>query len=383
VNDTWYEPEEDDETELYPIDEYDLLASPNDFNVVTLRNFIDSGVVKIPVFQRNYVWDIGKASRLIESLIIGIPVPQIFLYEEERNKFLVIDGQQRLMSIYYFMHGRFPVPDSRVELRRLFDEHGSLPEAILHEDRYFSNFRLKLSAPHDRLPGRFNKLTYATLGDYKTNFELRTIRAVVVRKSQPSDDDSAMYEMFNRLNTGGVALAPQEIRMSLYHSNFYDLLARYNLVPEWRRFIGQPNPDVHLKDVEFLLRASALLIDIAKYKPPMSAFLNGFSRRASRMEDSGLQRLESTLSQFFEACVGLEADAFYSQNRRFSMPVFESVFVAAGRKIDAGQEVTLSGAKIDALKRDEDFLDATARQRTTDKANVNKRIARAEAILFQ
>jgi len=74
------------------IKEYDITASPNDFNMSTMFSFIESGAVKIPGFQRNYVWDVKRASKLIESIIIGLPIPQIFLYEEERNKFLVIDG---------------------------------------------------------------------------------------------------------------------------------------------------------------------------------------------------------------------------------------------------------------------------------------------------
>lgn len=105
---SWYEDESTDEEWEYPLHEYELTASPNDFNVITLFNFIESGTVKIPGFQRNYVWDLKRASKLIESMIIGLPVPQIFLYEESRNKFLVIDGQQRLMSIYYFIKQRFP-----------------------------------------------------------------------------------------------------------------------------------------------------------------------------------------------------------------------------------------------------------------------------------
>ena len=75
------------------VEEYDITATPNDFNVITIYNFIESGAVRIPGFQRNFVWDIGRASKLIESLILGLPVPQLFLYEESRNKFLVIDGQ--------------------------------------------------------------------------------------------------------------------------------------------------------------------------------------------------------------------------------------------------------------------------------------------------
>src|SRR5947207_15912166 len=94
----WFETEEPEEIDSL-IREYDITASPNDFNTITLFNFIESGVVKIPAFQRNYVWDIKRASKLIESMVMGLPVPQIFLYEESRNSFLVIDGQQRLMSL--------------------------------------------------------------------------------------------------------------------------------------------------------------------------------------------------------------------------------------------------------------------------------------------
>src|ERR671918_637764 len=116
-NTPWFEDYADSEQNDFQIDEYDLTSTPNDFNVGTIFNFIESGSVKIPAFQRNYVWDVSRASKLIESLLLGLPVPQVFLYEEARNKFLVIDGQQRLMSIYYFMKGRFPRRDKRVELR--------------------------------------------------------------------------------------------------------------------------------------------------------------------------------------------------------------------------------------------------------------------------
>src|SRR4051812_10613964 len=104
---TWIEDADEETTDdEFQVGEYDLTSSPNDFNTSTIVNFIESGAVKIPVFQRNYVWDLKRASKLVESLIIGLPVPQVFLYEEGRNSFLVIDGQQRLMSIFYFVKGR-------------------------------------------------------------------------------------------------------------------------------------------------------------------------------------------------------------------------------------------------------------------------------------
>jgi len=131
----WCEDDFEDE-DLSVIKEYDITTSPNDFNIKTMFDFVESGAVKIPGFQRNYVWDIKRASKLIESIIIGIPVPQIFLYEEARNRFLVIDGQQRLMSIYYFIKQRFPRYEKRIELRTIFDTNGKIPDEIVHADDY-------------------------------------------------------------------------------------------------------------------------------------------------------------------------------------------------------------------------------------------------------
>src|SRR6266851_9248017 len=87
---SWFE-DYAEEAEDSQIDEYDITSTPNDFNVLTLHSFVESGAVKIPGFQRNFVWDISRSSKLIESLILGLPVPQIFLYEQQRNRFLVID----------------------------------------------------------------------------------------------------------------------------------------------------------------------------------------------------------------------------------------------------------------------------------------------------
>ena len=116
----FFEPTDEVEIEEEGISfqEYDITSSPNDFNVRTIVDYIDSGIFKIPVFQRNYVWTINRASKFIESIIRGLPIPQIFLYEKARNKYLVIDGQQRLMSIYFFLKMRFPDMEKRVRSGR-------------------------------------------------------------------------------------------------------------------------------------------------------------------------------------------------------------------------------------------------------------------------
>src|SRR5216684_4576176 len=278
-----------DEADEIQIEEYDITAAPNDFNILTIYNFLESGSVRIPGFQRNYAWDLGRASKLIESLILGLPVPQIFLYEAGRNEFLVIDGQQRLMSIYYFIKQRFPRKDKRAELRTIFDEAGTIPDEILHDDSYFENFRLKLAESLPAHPNRFKGLGYATLGNYKTQFDLRTIRNVIIKQNSPQDDDSSMYEVFNRLNTGGINLRPQEIRTSMYHSPFYEMLYRANANPAWRRLLVNQEPDLHMKDVEILLRGFAMLIDGDNYAPSMVKFLNQFSRKCRSQTPEKIQ----------------------------------------------------------------------------------------------
>jgi len=282
----WFEDyaEDGDDTQII---EYDISAAPNDFDILTIYSFLESGAVRIPAFQRNYVWDLRRASKLIESLILGLPVPQVFLYEVDRNQFVEIDGQQRLMSIYYFKKQRFPRQEKRSELRSIFDKNNQIPDQTLHDDRYFENFRLRLPDSLPNQKNRFSRLSYATLGAYQTQFDLRTIRNVIIKQNVPEGDDSSMYEIFNRLNTGGVNLKPQEIRTSMYHSDFYNMLYQANSKPTWRYILANEEPDVHMKDVEILLRGFAMLIDAENYSPSMVRFLNQFSRKCRRMNVSG------------------------------------------------------------------------------------------------
>ena len=102
--------EEDVDTEEEIIEEYDITSSPRDLTPANIVDMIDAGIIEIPLFQRNYVWDIKKASKLIESLILGLPVPELFFYTEgdDNNTYKIIDGQQRFLSIYFFVKGRFP-----------------------------------------------------------------------------------------------------------------------------------------------------------------------------------------------------------------------------------------------------------------------------------
>lgn len=381
-----YEPDvvdESEEDDSYPIDQYDLVSSPNDFNTRTLVDFIDSGVVTIPGFQRNYVWDAKRASRLIESIIVGLPIPQVFLYEQDRDKFLVIDGQQRLMSIYYFVKERFPLREKLLEISLISAGRSRRDVDVLVNDEYFTDFHLILPENAPGQPNRFHEHRYSDLDeDYKTRFDLRTIRNVIVRQIRPSGDE-AMYEIFNRLNSGGVNLTPQEIRQCMYYSDFYDILYQTNTQEQWRDLVGVAIPDTRMKDVEILLRGFAMLINGKSYRPSMVKFLNQFSQDARAFGCERLEQLEALLQSFLDSCRDLPSDAFHSTPGRFSPMIFEAVFVAlCAEPYSAGRTIQgkIKQSSLADLKGDPDFQRATQLS-TTQSASVQTRLSRAKEIL--
>ncbi|MEH2399580.1 DUF262 domain-containing protein [Nostoc sp.] len=387
VTSNWFESYDDSqEEESYTINEYEITTSPNDFNTRTMYDFMESGAIKIPTFQRNYVWDIKRASKLIESIIIGLPIPQIFLYEESRNSFLVIDGQQRLMSIFYFIKQRFPKKDKRIFLRTVFEENGKIPDNVLNDDQYFTNFNLQLPVNTPQQPNKLNKLNYSTLAEYKFAFDLRTIRNVFIKQTFPENDDSCIYEIFNRLNSGGVNLKPQEIRMSLYYSDFYTMLYKLNTLPEWRKIIGVNEPDLNMNDIEIMLRGFAILMEWEEYQSSMVKFLNDFSRKCKRLSNEQIIYLENLFNSFLLTCSNLPEKAFYLKTtKKFNISMFEAVFFS--QCSSAFKEKTLVKRKIDSeklesLKNDAEFITAI-QSKTTSKENVKKRLARAMSILCE
>lgn len=379
----WFDDYSDDEEEVGAID-YDLSITPNDFNVLTLFSFIDSGAIVIPGFQRHYVWDITRASKLIESLILGLPVPQLFLYEEDRNRFLVIDGQQRLMSIYYFIKERFPRKESRPKIRKVLEEEGSLPESILQDDAYFTDFRLSLPR---NVSGRRNPYAgsrYSTLGDYKRQLDFRPIRNVVVRPNSPKDGDASIYEIFSRLNSEGVTLTSQEIRNSLYYSEFYDMLRRMNNDTRWRRILGVAEPILNQKDIEVLLRICAMLVDSKIYAPSMVRFLNQFSRKCQKQDPQQNEYLQLLLDSFFDAAGDLPRDAFLNKTtNRFNIALIEAVFNAACATAFVERR-TLNGhldsGALHELEIDKEFVHAASRG-TTQTTNVRTRLERGKRFI--
>ena len=382
MDEKWYLDIDEEDLDT-SVKEYDITSSPNDFNITTLFSLIDNGIIKMPPFQRNYVWDEKRASKLIESIILGLPIPQVFLYEQKKNSFYVIDGQQRLLSIYFFMKQRFPTKEGRLALRGFLTGETKIDSTTLLDDQLFKDFKLKLPALANGENNKYDKLTYETLGDNKYSFDfLRTIRSVVIKQNEP-DDDTSIYEIFNRLNTGGQNLFPQEIRMSMYYSDFYKLLLSINNKPSWRVLLKQEAVDVHFKDVEILLRSFAMLFEYQVYSSPMGKFLNTFSKKALLFKNDTLEYLEHLFDSFLESCSETDKSVFCTKKGQFSISLFESIFVATCLSSFQNKQLVegkLVNDSIIELKKDTDFINSN-QGNVASKHNVKTRINKAIEML--
>ena len=196
-----------------------------------------------------------------------------------------------------------------------------------------------------------------------------------------------MFEVFNRLNSGGVNLSAQELRMSLYDSDFLRRLLKMNRWPRWRRLLPRKEPDVRFKDVEFLLRSFALLLWIDEYRPSMVKFLNRFSAHCKRSFGSEMiDKVERLFHEFLEACSELPDRAFMvNGSSRFNMPLFEVVFAEALRPQLADSAIavgTLCLTDISAIDQDPAFREAL-QEGTTKPDKVKARLHSAQNILFR
>lgn len=365
----------------YPPD-YDVVSTPNDFNVSTLYHYMMEGILQLPNFQRYYVWDKKRASKFIESLIMGLPVPQIFLYEYEKGKFFVIDGQQRLSTIYYFISKRFPIQDKVVEIRDILDEKGELPKEVLGNNAYFTDFDLVIESETgttSRLQGK----NYDTLTkDDKRTLDLRTIRTITIRQIKPENDDSIMYEIFSRLNSGGINLKPQELRASAYHSKFLSMLTKANLNKTWRRLVTK-YPDKNMKDIETILRGFAMLVMGRSYVPSMIRFLNKFSKESMSYPPDKVVYFSKLFEEFMKSCETLPDDAF-KIGGKLNVSLYDAVFSAICEKAYRENTLeikTLSYKNLQKLKEDKEFTDSIG-SGTSATEKVKTRLRRAKELLL-
>lgn len=329
------------ENEEPPFVEYDIATYPSDYTLSVLWQMFKKGNITIPSFQRGYVWSQRQASALIESFLMGLPVPPVFFYIDSENKNLVIDGQQRLISVFYFFEGYFGQENERGK-RQIFRLSG------LNKKSPFYNRRFEDLSDSDR-----NKL------------EMTVLRAVNIRQLSPNDDDSCMYHIFERLNTGGTPLSSQEIRNCVFRGPFLDSLVELNKNMNWRALLGKQTTDKHLTDVELLLRAFGLRYMLPEYDKPMKSFLNKVSSRYKKTTTGDILEFVENFPRACELMAHKLPSKPFAVRGPFNTSVFDSIFCTILKHIDnlPGDLVERYSALID----DADFVSYTTLATTDTK----------------
>lgn len=356
-------PLEDIESEKEDIEsepaKFEIVTYPTDFTLEGLVNKYKKEKIKAPGYQRKFVWTIKQASRLIESFLLGLPVPAIFLYTEpaENNVQLVVDGQQRLLSIYYFMEGYFGEPKGG--RRTVFSLKG-LNENSPYLGKTYSDLE-------ETDEGAFNRLNDAVL------------RAFVIKQLDPKDDDSSVYHIFERLNTGGTQLVGQEIRNCIYFGAFNTSLIDMNQMSEWRLIFGKPIEDKRQRDVELILRFLALSKRGEEYTKPMKQFLSDFMRNHKKDCEDDIVKFKNIFEKTTKAVlISLGARPFHIR-AGLNAAAFDSVYTAFSHHLDKIPEDIRK--RYDALLENIEFNEAT-KGATTDNEIVKRRISLANQILF-
>ena len=352
-----------DDTETDDVAEpvqYNITSYGADFDMAGLVRRIKEGSIFVPDFQRPFVWTAKQASQFIESLLLGLPVPGIFLtIEPETNRMMVIDGNQRLKTLQYFYAGEFAGNADTGEPAKPFTLQG--------------------------VDSAFAGKSYADLrSSDRRRLDDSLFHATITRQLYPEEGMSSVFHIFQRLNSSGQRLVPQEIRQAIYRGPLLDAVRELNENADWRAIFSPNKYRKHRrqKDQELILRFWALYQQSDSYRSPMLGFLNAFAE-SHREPDrqflrEGQDLFATVMRQFYTA---LGAKAFRTQGSgQFNAAVFDSMSVGLARRI-AKSDFPTDNAVRDAhseLLSDEQYL-ASVQKGTAQNDSVRTRIDKAVA----
>ena len=347
--------EKEDELDNEVIVKYDITTYPSDFTLNGLTQMWNDSDITIPDFQREFVWTIKQSSLLIESFLIGLPVPPVFFYIDDNNKNLVIDGQQRLLSVFFFFEGYFGYENEKGK-RQTFRLTG------LNEKNPFYNKRYIDLDEKDR-----------------RKLETSVLRAINIRQLAPKDQSTSVFHIFERLNTGGTPLKPQEIRNCVFRGDFLNKLRTLNENKNWRNILGKRLIDKHQADVELILRAFGLSHHLSEYEKPMKEFL---SLIAKRYQNTITGKVEKFVTDF-EIAVKIIDEQLrpkpFSVRGPLNTSLYDSIFCTIINNINS-----LPGdlnERYENLLIDEKFIEYTTLA-TTDAKIVKTRFAYVKDVLI-
>ncbi len=351
-------------------DLYNITSWGADLSFRELITMYDENELLKPELQRYYVWDKSEASRFIESILLGLPVPSIFLANTNDDKKLIIDGYQRIMTVYDYVK-----------------------KGVWRKDG--KTFKLSNT---DKINERYRGKAFAELPDQEQRkIRSTTIHAIVFEQKAPADNDTSLYQVFERINTGGRALMPQEIRNCVNQGHFNDLLFQLNQNATWRNLFGKEDSDPRMRDMEFILRFLGLDTEYIKNNQSSTISLKKYLNEFMGSENSqDLEIIEerrdkfNNVMDFISEHIG--ENAFYNITagddakirKRFYPTIFDSITPAVAiAQRTLGEEIPTDNLeeKRLALLKDENYKKFIS-EGTMQIAHIHGRINLALNYLF-
>lgn len=351
-----------------------VLIQPYDYAVRTLMEMVIEGdLVLDPDYQRKYRWSDQKASRFIESIALNIPVPVFYFAEEPDGTFSVIDGQQRLTSLFRYLKPR--------ELASVFGDE--VTELVLSDLKVRSDLNGKKYAELDRAE--------------RALLSKRPLRCIVVLNES---DDTLKFEVFERLNSGSASLTDQEVRNCLYRGPLNELLKELAENEKFRELISLPDAaQKNMKDVELVLRFFAYreLNDTSKYSDSYTEHLNNFMEENRELgEKRRLQMkeiFEGTIDALHAALgpavafrkpldmVNPETSSF--ANNLINGSIYESQMSAVSKLVEAGRPIPADlRSRLLSAFTDSSYTGAVLQGGTAKKSKVLVRTKVLDALLM-
>lgn len=348
---------------------YNITSFGTDIMLSQIVLMYENGDIEKPDLQRNYVWTKAEASRFMDSILLGLPVPSIFLAKDKDKRLQIVDGFQRITTIYDYFKGVFSADNSVFKLS--------------NRENIYSRWRNK---------------AYSELSEEeKRAVRTYSIHAIVFEQKKPSDN-SGMYQIFERINTGGRVLKPQEIRNSVYHGSFNNLIKSLNKILVWRSILGNATPDTRMSDIELILRFFAF-VDLKnrdEYQQKQINLVKYLNTYMSDHVDIDVEESEKFKSVFLEVISYLNShlgthafragktqkDGTVRWAQKVNPVIFDAVCTATYL---SSKVLQLPDKPLDLLYEqlvtNPDFIMATT-QRTTNISNIKKRTEMAAKVLY-
>ncbi|RFE01062.1 DUF262 domain-containing protein [Streptococcus parauberis] len=350
---------------------YNITSFGTDLTYRELVQMYADGDLEKPELQRKYVWSKREASRFIDSILLGLPVPSIFLAKTKDEKRLIVDGYQRIMTVYDYIQG-------------IFSGDGKV---------------FKLSNTED-INKEWRGKAFSELKDeYKRRIRTSPIHAIIFEQKSPKDD-TGMYQIFERINTGGKTLKPQEIRNCVYHGKFNKLLMDLNKEKYWRDVLGSNTEDSRMSDIELILRFFAFSNIINRKEMEqkqinLSKYLNVYMGENNNPSEDEIEQKHSDFKMVITYLLdNIGEHVFRTYNRKdgeirwakkVNPVVFDSVTAATYKMLTTLGLDNFKGEglfdRYIQLLEDEEY-DQSTRFRTTNTENIKKRINKALYILY-